>query len=262
MEGIWETQKAPVGWSLFAIPDQQNQKNRLEIEIPVVGSIILNHNLTSSVIGVKQIIAENKNKIIAGQQALALLDQVRKNPDNKDLINQLEAQSANIGYGLLLKKYTDNVALATPEMIDKAAHDTVPQVAPMYFTFRIMVFLGGSFLLIFGLAFYWSYGNKTAYENRTWFHKLVLYWIPMPWIACMCGWTVAEYGRQPWTIYGVLPTHLSASSLSRGDLIFSLSGFIFIYTVLFIIELWLMLKYAKLGPSTLQTGNYYFEKQN
>ena len=82
----------------------------------------------------------------------------------------------------------------------------------------------------------------------------------MPWIACWSGWFVAEYGRQPWSIYGILPTHLSASSLTSGDLIFSLTGFVLIYTVLAVIEIWLMFKYARSGPSSLGTGKYHFEQ--
>jgi cytochrome d ubiquinol oxidase subunit I len=57
-----------------------------------------------------------------------------------------------------------------------------------------------------------------------------------------------------------LPTHLSTSSLSAGNLYFSLIGFISFYTILLIIEMFLMFKYARLGPSSLHTGRYFFEK--
>jgi cytochrome d ubiquinol oxidase subunit I len=88
---------------------------------------------------------------------------------------------------------------------------------------------------------------------------LALYAIPAPWIAAEMGWIVAEMGRQPWTISGILPTHLSSSSLSAGDLYSSLAGFMGFYTLLLIIELFLMFKYARLGPSSLHTGRYHFE---
>jgi cytochrome d ubiquinol oxidase subunit I len=77
-----------------------------------------------------------------------------------------------------------------------------------------------------------------------------------PWIACELGWFVAEYGRQPWTIYGVLPTHLSVSTLSVGSLYGSLAGFIGFYTVLLVVEMYLMVKFARLGPGSLGTGRY------
>jgi cyd operon protein YbgT len=60
---------------------------------------------------------------------------------------------------------------------------------------------------------------------------LAIWCIPLPWIASEAGWFVAEYGRQPWTISGVLPTHLSASNISSDQLWFSIAGFVF-YTAL------------------------------
>lgn len=83
--------------------------------------------------------------------------------------------------------------------------------------------------------------------------------MPLPWIACETGWFVAEFGRQPWTIAEVLPTFLSASSLTEWDLYISLSGFIGLYTLFLVIELFLMLKFIKLGPSSLHKGRYHFE---
>ena len=62
------------------------------------------------------------------------------------------------------------------------------------------------------------------------------------------GWFVAEYGRQPWTIFGVLPTHMSVSALTVGSLYGSLAGFVGFYTLLLIVEMYLMFKFARLGP--------------
>ena len=76
-----------------------------------------------------------------------------------------------------------------------------------------------------------------------------------PWIACMCGWFVAEYGRQPWTVFGMLPTHMSTSSVSAGTLWASLAGFVIFYTVLLVVEIYLMLKYARMGPAALQADH-------
>ena len=90
--------------------------------------------------------------------------------------------------------------------------------------------------------------------------KLALYGIPLPWIAIECGWFVAEYGRQPWAIAEILPTQLGVSSLSIGTVWASLIGFILLYTGLFVVEMYLMFKYARLGPSSLGTGQYFFER--
>ena len=128
----------------------------------------------------------------------------------------------------------------------------------MFWSFRVMVGLGFLFLFIFATAFFLCATRHAT--DRPWFLKLALYSIPLPWIAAELGWFVAEYGRQPWTISGILPTFLSTSSLSTGDLYFSLAGFIGFYSLLLAVEMYLMFKYARLGPSSLGTGRYHFER--
>ena len=92
------------------------------------------------------------------------------------------------------------------------------------------------------------------------FLRIAVLVLPLPWIANELGWIVTEVGRQPWTIYGVLPVHLSVSSLSAGEVFGSLAGFGLLYTALLIVELWLMAKYAGTGPSSLGTGRYFHEQ--
>ncbi|MBX9705490.1 MAG: cytochrome ubiquinol oxidase subunit I, partial [Gammaproteobacteria bacterium] len=82
----------------------------------------------------------------------------------------------------------------------------------------------------------------------------------VPWIAAEFGWAVAEVGRQPWVVNGILPTFMGSSSVSVSQVHFSLWGFFVFYTTLFIVEIYLMFKYARLGPSSLHTGQYHFEK--
>ncbi|MFN8771154.1 MAG: cytochrome ubiquinol oxidase subunit I [Neisseriaceae bacterium] len=260
IEGVWNTEKAPVGWSLIAWPDEQKRENLFDIKIPYAASLIIMHNFTDNLKGVNNIIADNKEKIIMGQKGLSLLNQIEANPNNGSLLEKLKQYSPYLGYGLLLKKYTNNVNNATDDMIQKASEDTVPNVLPLYFTFRIMVALGISFLVMFAFAFYYVTRSTILIENRRWLLKWAVYWIPMPWIAILSGWFVAEYGRQPWTIFEILPTYLSASSLSVSEVTLSLTGFAVIYSILAVIEIWLMTKYAKLGPSSLGTGKYHFEQ--
>jgi cytochrome d ubiquinol oxidase subunit I len=127
----------------------------------------------------------------------------------------------------------------------------------MFWVFRIMVGLGFFLLLLFATSFY--YCAKRTAGKKNWLMKTALYAIPLPWLAAESGWFVAEYGRQPWAIGEILPTSLATSTLSTGDLIFSLSGFIGFYTLLLVAEMYLMFKYARLGPSSLHSGKYHFE---
>jgi len=100
------------------------------------------------------------------------------------------------------------------------------------------------------------YASRGPVIDKTWVLKLAFWCLPAPWISAELGWFIAEYGRQPWTIYGVLPTHLSVSTLSVGNLYGSLAGFIGFYTVLLVVEMYLMIKFAKQGPGSLGTGRY------
>ncbi|MGH8273642.1 MAG: cytochrome ubiquinol oxidase subunit I, partial [Gammaproteobacteria bacterium] len=84
--------------------------------------------------------------------------------------------------------------------------------------------------------------------RRRWFLLLAL-WMPLlPWLSVELGWITAEMGRQPWTVYGSLPTWLSASTHSVAYMIFSLAGFIGLYTVFIVIEVYLMRRAIKQGP--------------
>ncbi|MBY0233812.1 MAG: cytochrome ubiquinol oxidase subunit I, partial [Burkholderiaceae bacterium] len=189
--------------------------------------------------------------------AVMALETLRKHRDDLQARQTLELTKGDLGFGLLLKKYTRDVSQVTPAMIDKAMNDTVPRVTPMFWSFRIMVGLGFAMLLLFGLAF-WS-TLKSECRARPWLLRWAVLMLPAPWIACELGWFVAEYGRQPWTIYGVLPTHLSVSTLSVQSLYGSLAAFVGFYTVLLIIEVYLMIKFARQGPGSLGTGRYQFE---
>ena len=74
---------------------------------------------------------------------------------------------------------------------------------------------------------------------------------PLPWIAIEAGWLVAEYGRQPWAIEGILPTALGVSSVSAAQVWTSLIGFVIFYTALAVVDAILMTRYARKGPDGL-----------
>jgi cytochrome d ubiquinol oxidase subunit I len=73
--------------------------------------------------------------------------------------------------------------------------------------------------------------------------------LPVPWIACEAGWLVAEVGRQPWTVYEVLPTWMSVSTHNVPYMLFSLGGFVVLYSIFILIEMFLMVRAIRQGPS-------------
>ena len=254
MEAMWETESAPAGLNLVALPNEAEMKNDFEIKLPWVMGLIGTRSISKEIPGIIEIKAKNRERIISGIEAVQRLEALRKNPSDPDLKARFEERKDDLGFGLLLKKYTKDVSAATPEMIEKAVNDTVPRVSPLFWSFRVMVGLGFLMLALFGFAAWYSV--KGSFADHRWLLRAALWSLPMPWIACELGWFVAEYGRQPWTIYGVLPTHLSVSTLTVGSLYGSIAGFVGFYTILLIVELYLMVKFARQGPGSLGTGRY------
>ncbi|RMC94768.1 cytochrome bd-I ubiquinol oxidase subunit CydA [Aquitalea palustris] len=254
IEAMWHTEAAPASFNLLAWPNETRMENDWQLSIPWVMGLIGTRSLSKEIPGIHEIMAQNRLRIQSGMLAVQALETVRRDRQNSAAKAVLEAHKQDLGFGLLLKKYTADVAHATPKMIAAAARDTIPRVAPMFWSFRLMVGMGMAMLLLFGWAFWASL--KGNFQHRPRLLKLALYCLPLPWLSCELGWVVAEYGRQPWTIYGVLPTRLSVSTLSVESLYGSLAGFVGFYTVLLVVEMMLMVRFARQGPGSLGTGRY------
>ncbi len=254
IEAMWETEPAPASFALIAAPNETQARNDWEIEVPWLMGIIGTRSVSKQIPGIHQIKDKNRIRIVSGIQAVTALEALRRDPQDGAARQTFEEHKADLGFGLLLKRYVARVQDATPEQIQQAVDSTVPRVAPMFWGFRAMVLMGALLLGLF-LAAFWA-TLKGSCENRGWLLRWALWMLPTPWLACELGWFVAEYGRQPWTIYGVLPTHLSVSTLSVGSLYGSLAGFLGFYTLLLAVEMYLMVKFARLGPGSLGTGRY------
>ncbi len=259
IEAEWHTEPAPAAFTAVGFPNQETMHTDYAVKIPYVMGIIATRSLDEQVTGLKELIANHEVRIRNGMQAYAMLEKLRAGDKSPELRAAFDEAQKDLGYGLLLKRYTDKVVDATEEQIKAAALDSIPQVAPMFWTFRIMVGAGVIMLFVFAAAFWQSTRHRIA--EKKWVLKAALYSLPLPWIAIECGWFIAEYGRQPWTISEVLPTFMSASSLNPSDLWFSIIGITAFYTVLLVIEAYLMIKFARRGPSSLKTGRYHFEQQ-
>jgi len=257
IEAEWETEKPPASFTVFGFPDQAAETTRYAIKIPWLMGLIATRSFDTPVTGIKDLKAEHEKRIGNGIKAYAALQRLKSGDRSPEAMAEFKRWKADLGYGLLLKRHAPNVIDATPAQIRAAVEDTIPRVAVLFWSFRVMVGLGLWFLFIFGSAFLILARRRLA-MNR-WIMHLALWSIPLPWIAAELGWIVAEYGRQPWSISEVLPVHMSVSSVSTGELLFSLGGFVLFYTALLIVEMYLMFKYARMGPSSLHTGRYHFE---
>ncbi|MBT0721680.1 cytochrome ubiquinol oxidase subunit I [Rosenbergiella collisarenosi] len=258
IEAEWETQPAPAAFTLFGLPDQQAEKNHYAVQVPYLLGLIATRSTDKPVLGLKDLLAEHEVRIRNGVKAYALLNELRHGNQDSTVREAFEEHKKDLGYGLLLKRYTSNVSDATEAQIQQATKDSIPSVAPLYFSFRIMVLCGVLMFLVIAASFVTVLRNRIG-QNRC-LLKAVFCALPLPWIAVESGWFVAEYGRQPWAIGEVLPTAVAHSSLSVGDLLFSMGLILGLYTLFIIAEMYLMIKFARLGPSSLKTGRYHHEQ--
>ncbi|ACC69492.1 cytochrome ubiquinol oxidase subunit I [Paraburkholderia phymatum] len=260
IESEWETAPPPAPFTIFGMPNQQEERTDYALRVPYALGIIATRSLDEPVVGLKELMAQNETRIRNGILAYGALQKIRQGDATDETHATFDSNKKDLGYGLLLRQFTPNVTDATADQIKQAAKKTVPPVLPVFWSFRLMVGLGILFLATFVLAFFFCAQRSLLFENRRWFLHWAVWAIPLPWLAAEFGWIVAEVGRQPWTIAGILPTSLSSSSLTAGDLYLSLAGFVVFYTALFIVEITLMFKYARLGPSSLHTGRYHHEQ--
>ncbi len=256
MEGMWHTEEAPAGLTLFAIPNQEKRENEYEIKVPYVLGLIATRSTHKEIAGIEELVSQAENRIRNGISQYVVLKNLRNktsaSPESdKEFLSQ---NYHDIGYALLLKKYRQDIENSSDDEIKKAANDVMPNVAPLFYGFRVMVGLGIFFILLFAAAFYQM--NIKRNFDKSCLLKLCLYSLPLPWIAAEFGWFVAEYGRQPWVIEGILPTFLGVSPVSHGNVLASLSGFIVLYSTLLVVDIFLMTKYIKMGPHKVLHGDH------
>jgi cytochrome d ubiquinol oxidase subunit I len=123
----------------------------------------------------------------------------------------------------------------------------------LYYSYHIMVGLGTIFIAVMLLAA-WKLRRGSLYDSRGMLWVLMLS-LPFPYIANTAGWMTAEFGRQPWLIYGLMRTQAGISpQVSSGNVWFTLIGFMGMYTVLSILFLFMVYRVIEKGPEAAGTG--------
>jgi len=250
IEAMWKTEPAPAAFTVFGFPDQDARETHFAVHVPGVLGLIATRSLTTVIPGIEELVDHAKVRIRQGILAYDGLQQIRAasslSAAPEAARNALETNGRDLGYALLLKRYVDDPRKATEEQIDKAAWDTVPNVPSLFWSFRAMVGLGFLFIALTATFFYLS--ARRMLDRYPLLLRAATFAIPLPWIAAELGWIVAEFGRQPWIIEGILPTAAAVSNLGAFTVLLTLLGFIAIYTVLFIVEMGLMLRAVRAGP--------------
>ncbi|MEP7314343.1 MAG: cytochrome ubiquinol oxidase subunit I [Pseudomonadota bacterium] len=249
IEAAWHTEPAPAGFTIFGLPDVEQRRTHAEIKVPWMLGLIATRSLDKEVAGITELVEHARTRIAGGMQAHAALQALRANPADSALRERFDAHRADLGYGLLLLRYVQDPANATPADIDRAAWSTVPNVPVLFWSFRFMVALGFFFIALFSAAFYLA--SRHVLDRHRWFLRLAFLSLPLPWVAAELGWIVAEYGRQPWAIDGLLPTFLGVSTTSTGNVWASLIGFVVFYSALAAVDVYLMVRLVRRGPALL-----------
>jgi cytochrome d ubiquinol oxidase subunit I len=249
IEGMWQTEPAPAAFNVIGLPDQAGHITRDQLQIPWALGLIATHTTDTVVPGIIPLVQRNALRVASGELAYAAMETLRTDPKNPAALATFAAHEPDLGYGLLLKTIDPAVTDASPAQIQQAAWTTVPPVAPVFWSFRIMVGLGFYFILLFAVIFYRATIRKL--DTSRWLLWVAAFSLPLPWVAAELGWTVAEVGRQPWTIDGVLPTALSVSSIPAMNVAISIAGFVIAYSALFVVEMFLMVRTIRKGPAQI-----------
>ncbi|HEY1561489.1 MAG TPA: cytochrome ubiquinol oxidase subunit I [Caulobacteraceae bacterium] len=244
IEADWTPERPPASFTVIGIPDLKTHTTRYAVRVPWVLGLIATRSFDKPVESILQLVAQAHDRIVSGVVAYDAVQTLKARPDDVAARAAFAVHGRDLGYALLLRRYVADPRTASPALIDKAAWDTVPNVPLMFFAFRIMAGTGFFFILMFAAAFLMvSLGREWK-----WLLRLGVIVLPLPWVATELGWLVAEVGRQPWSIDGVLPTSMGASSLTRPELWATIAGFTLIYGALAVVEVGLIIRTLKNGP--------------
>lgn len=257
MEGLYEGGE---GIGLVAIGMLNPQKTEyndgvepfiFNIQVPKLLSFLAERDLNAYVPGINNLIEGGytnsdgttalsaSEKMAKGKTAIkALADYRQAVKDKNEGAASLHRATLNenfpyFGYGFI-----------------REVRELVPNVPLVFYSFRIMVILGGFFILLFFVALVW--GRKDKLLDSKIFQYVCLWSIPLAYIAGQTGWIVAEFGRQPWAIQDILPTSASVSMLDVSSVQITFVIFLLLFTVLLIAEVGIMIKAIKKGPQVIE----------
>jgi cytochrome bd ubiquinol oxidase subunit I len=202
IEGLWKHEDGPAGLIVFARPQLEAQINSGEIKIPYAMSVLTGYGLSGSPRGIREEVAEQEDRIRAAISRKPVTPESPELGGYRELYDRERARADGIGL--------------QEDLVHRAALRTVPNVPVLFGGFRAMVFIGLCLLAIYTAALILHKRVLAGGASAPSGHRRLL-WIlpgilPLPWLASTSGWIVAEMGRQPWVVYGYLPT-LSGAQL-------------------------------------------------
>ena len=215
------------------------------VEIPGMLSILATHDIDGYVPGINNMLdgyttpqgekmPSAEEKIERGRRAIEAFGEYRK-LSGSDSVAAAQAR----------KVLDENIDYFGYGYID-SPQELVPPVGLVYWAFRVMVGLGGALLLLMGVVLWAEY--KKRLSAMKWLQWAALLSIPLVYLAGQAGWIVAEVGRQPWVIEGLLPVKAAVSSVSVAAVQTTFFIFVVIFTLFLVIELRILTNAIKKGP--------------
>ena len=215
------------------------------VEVPGVLSVLATHDINGYVPGINnlldgyttsdgEVFPSAEEKMERGKRAIEAFGNYRK-LSGSDPAAAAEAR----------RVLDENVEYFGYGYID-SRQELVPPVGLVYWSFRVMVGLGGALLLLMGVVLWAEY--KKRLTSMTWLQWAALLSIPLVYVAGQAGWIVAEVGRQPWVIEGLLPVKAAVSSVSVAAVQTTFFIFVAIFTLFLVIELRILTNAIKKGP--------------
>ncbi len=252
MEGLYRGQNGQeiVAFGLLnpaKTVDNDEDPYLMKIGIPYGLSILANHDPQAFVPGINDIIdgklkdrhgnaissisyEERMKRGAIAKEAIGTYNVALKKDDKAamaDALQTIEANFSHFGYGYL-----------------DSPQEAVPPVALTFYTFHLMVAVGGYLMLFMLLALVLAYKRQWLEKARwaRWWHTLAIVTIPLTYLCSACGWIVAEVGRQPWTIQDLMPNKVAISDLSAGYVQITFWVFAAIFTALLIADVSIIIK--------------------
>jgi cytochrome d ubiquinol oxidase subunit I len=231
VEGI----EVPYGLSIMATNDPKGY-------VPGINDIL--NGYTDNEGNVEPSVEEKMERGRIAIEALAAYRKAKKEgADEATLASQLSLLNDNMkyfGYGYIKDK-----------------NQVVPPVAVNFWAFRVMVGVGCLFILFFAVilavVYRWPkflFGKRDITALPAWHYWLAIMLIPLGYIGSECGWLVAEFGRQPWTIQDMLPTWASVSDIQASNVAITFFLFLVLFTTMLAVEINILLKQIKRGPAS------------
>ncbi|EAP9632693.1 cytochrome bd-II oxidase subunit 1 [Salmonella enterica] len=211
MEGEWQTEPAPAPFHLIAWPQQEQERNAFAVKIPALLGILATHSLDTPVPGLKNLMDDTLPRLKRGREAWLLMQEIAQGNRSPQVLNAFHAVEGDLGYGILLAKYAPDMNHVTPEQYRAAQRGAIPQVAPVFWSFRIMVGCGSLLLVVMLIALIQTL--RMRIDQHRWVLRMTLWSLPLPWIAIEAGWFMTEFGRQPWAIQDHTATLFNATGI-------------------------------------------------